>query len=203
MDPLQLIVPESSIFRSDTVIRLLHDVRLIDLLKIDHLFLMLPANVVVVLGLKFHWTHPQLPSKSHVNVTVEPFFVTTFSGPLIWTAPECIGNKATTCINYDVDWKLKADGRILHASLVLLFLISAGRMLSWCKIIEYAKLEIMDNAELKIMDYAELGIMDYGAVHKVCHAFFDDFWPPLPLSQTVTNLGPPPPKSMSHFWTKS
>ena len=31
----------------------------------------------------------------------------------------------------------------------------------------------------------------YGAVHKVCHAFFDDFWPPLPLSQTVTNLGPP------------
>ena len=28
------------------------------------------------------------------------------------------------------------------------------------------------------------------------------FLPPLPLSQTVTNLGPPP-ESMSHFWTKS
>ena len=26
-------------------------------------------------------------------------------------------------------------------------------------------------------------------VHKVCQAIFDDFWP-LPLSQTVTNLGP-------------
>ena len=32
-----------------------------------------------------------------------------------------------------------------------------------------------------------------GAVHKVCHAIFDDFLPPpSPLSQTVTNLGPPP-----------
>ena len=29
-----------------------------------------------------------------------------------------------------------------------------------------------------------------GAVHKVCHAIFDDFLPP-PPSQTVTNLGPP------------
>ena len=38
-----------------------------------------------------------------------------------------------------------------------------------------------------------------GAVHEVCHAIFDDFWPP--LSHTVTNLGPP--ESMSHFWTKS
>ena len=34
-----------------------------------------------------------------------------------------------------------------------------------------------------------------GAIHKVCHAIFDDFWPPpSPLSQTVTNLGPPPLK---------
>ena len=35
-----------------------------------------------------------------------------------------------------------------------------------------------------------------GAVHKVCHAFFDDFWPP-----PVTNCHKSwtPPKSMSHF----
>ena len=40
-----------------------------------------------------------------------------------------------------------------------------------------------------------------GAVHKVCHAIFDDFWPPSfchKLSQILD-----PPKSMSHFWTKS
>ena len=37
-----------------------------------------------------------------------------------------------------------------------------------------------------------------GAVHKVCHAILMIFDPPLPLSQTVTNLGPPL-KSMSHF----
>ena len=40
------------------------------------------------------------------------------------------------------------------------------------------------------------------AVHKVIHAILDDFWLPLPLLQTGTNLGPLP-KSMSHFWTKS
>ena len=33
----------------------------------------------------------------------------------------------------------------------------------------------------------------YGAVHKICHAIFDDFDPP-PLSQTVTNIGPLPLK---------
>ena len=32
---------------------------------------------------------------------------------------------------------------------------------------------------------------DLGTVHKVCHAFFDDFLLPSPVSQTVTNLGPP------------
>ena len=39
------------------------------------------------------------------------------------------------------------------------------------------------------------GIITYGVVHKVRHAIFDDFEPPpSPLSQTVTNLRPPPPK---------
>ena len=31
-------------------------------------------------------------------------------------------------------------------------------------------------------------LISFGAVHKVCHAFFDDFWPPLPLSQILDPL---------------
>ena len=40
----------------------------------------------------------------------------------------------------------------------------------------------------------------FGAVHKVCHAIFDDFNPPSPCHKLSQILDPP--KSMSHFWTK-
>ena len=39
--------------------------------------------------------------------------------------------------------------------------------------------------------------MAKGAVHKVCHPIFGQFWPPPPLSQFVTHPGTP--KSMSHI----
>ena len=41
-----------------------------------------------------------------------------------------------------------------------------------------------------------------GATHNVCHAIFGPLSPPAPMTQTVTNLGPPPPKVRDNFKLK-
>ena len=63
---------------------------------------------------------------------------------------------------------------------------------TWCEIVTHNNGWLIT---LSLFEHASSTVHCQGAVHKVCHAVCDDFWPPSsPLSQNFTNLGPPPLK---------